>query len=106
VVDEPGTYLEHSASSMIGCAIARGLRLGWLPDDWMPVVTRAWEGIADRIGPRGELEHVCVGTGPQRDIAAYRNRPYTDGLDDRGGSMALWFAVEMAALMTGRKLML
>ena len=106
VIDEPGTYLEHSASSMIGCAIARGLRLGWLPDHWMRIVMRAWEGVSNRIGPAGELEHVCVGTGPQRDIAAYRNRPYTDGIDDRGGSMALWFAVEMAALQTGRPLIL
>ncbi len=98
VVDRPDSYLEHSATSMIGYTIARGLRLDWLGDAWSEVAERAWNGIAQRIGPGCELEHVCVGTGPQPDIAAYLERPYSDGLDDRGGSMALWFAVEMARL--------
>ena len=98
VIDRPDSYLEHSATSMIGCSIARGLRLGWLDGDWTRVVDRAWDAVSQRIGPGGELEHVCVGTGPQPNLDAYLNRPFTDGLDDRGGSMALWFAVEMARI--------
>lgn len=98
VIDMPGTYLEHSATSMIGYSLARGLRLGWLDDRWAPVADKAWEGVAARVGTDGALEHVCVGTGPQPDLRSYTERPYSDGLDDRGGSMALWFAVEMAAL--------
>lgn len=98
VVDQPDSYLEHSATSMIGYTLARGLRLGWLDTGWRDVVDAAWSGISTRIGPGCELEHVCVGTGPQPDITAYLERPYSDGLDDRGGSMALWFAVEMARL--------
>lgn len=98
VVDRPDSYLEHSATSMIGYALARGLRAGWLDAEWRAVVDAAWAGASDRIGPNCELEHVCVGTGPQPDLAAYLERPYSDGLDDRGGSMILWFAVEMARL--------
>ncbi len=98
VVDRPDSYLEHSATSMIGYTIARGLRLGWLDSEWRDVVDAAWSGIAARIGPDCELEHVCVGTGPQPDLESYLERPYSDGQDDRGGSMALWFAVEMARL--------
>jgi rhamnogalacturonyl hydrolase YesR len=98
VIDMPETYLEHSATSMIGYSLARGLRLRWLDDSWLPVAESAWQGVATRVGTDGALEHVCVGTGPQPDLLSYIDRPYTDGLDDRGGSMALWFAVEMAAL--------
>lgn len=98
VVDRDDSYLEHSATSMIGYAIARGLRLGWLGEQWRDVAVRTWAGVAERIGPGCELEHVCGGTGPQPDVDSYLIRPYSDGLDDRGGSMALWFAVEMARL--------
>lgn len=98
LIDREDSYLEHSATSMIGYTLARGLRLGWLGDDWREVAERAWSGSADRIGPNCELEHVCVGTGPQPDITSYLERSHSDGLDDRGGSMALWFAVEMARL--------
>lgn len=102
VVDDPATYLEHSATTMITCAIARGIRLGWLDEaEWTPVVERAWSGITRRVGAGGELEHVCVGTGPLEDIDGYVGRPYTDGTDDRGGAMALWCAVEVERLRRG-----
>lgn len=101
VLDEPGSYLEHSASSMIGYALARGLRLGWLGAEWRPALDRTWDAVTSRIGPGGELEHVCGGTGPQPNLRAYLERLYSDGLDDRGGAMALWFAVEMARLRAG-----
>lgn len=102
VVDRPDSYLEHSATSMIGYSVARGLRLGWLGSEWRSVADAAWEGVAGRIGPDCELEHVCGGTGPQPDLDAYIERPFSDGQDDRGGSMALWFAVEIARLEAGK----
>lgn len=102
VVDMPETYLEFSATAMIGYSIARGLRLGWLGDEWRTVVDRAWNAIAQRISENGELEHVCVGTGPLATLDEYVIRPYNDGLDDRGGAVGLWFAVEMARLEAGK----
>jgi unsaturated rhamnogalacturonyl hydrolase len=101
VVDRPDSYLEHSATSMIGYALARGIRKGWLNASWNNVVDATWAGASERIGPNCELEHVCAGTGPQPDLNAYLERPFSDGLDDRGGSMILWFAVEMARLERG-----
>lgn len=97
VIDEPRSYLEHSATSMIGNAIARGVRLGWLPADWMDSAEKAWDAVSRRTGPEGQMEHVCAGTGPQADLQAYVDRPFTDGQDDRGGAMALYFAVEMGS---------
>jgi unsaturated rhamnogalacturonyl hydrolase len=99
VMDDSSTYLEHSATTMTGCAIARGIRLGWLPrDTWKPVVERAWTGSATRVGADGELDQVCVGTGPLPTLKDYVKRPFSTGRDDRGGAMALQFAVEMLRL--------
>ena len=103
LIDGPATYLEHSATTMIGVALARGLREGLLPDDpWRSVVERAWDGAAARIGGGGELDQVCVGTGPLESREAYVDRAFSTGTDARGGAMALWFAVEMVDLAEGR----
>ena len=103
LIDDGGTYLEHSATTMIGYAIARGLRRGWLPDNpWRDVANRAWQGAAERIGTAGELDQVCVGTGPLQTRQAYVERPFSTGTDARGGAMALWFAVEMLRLQEER----
>jgi len=97
IVDDPSTYLEHSATTMVGVAIAQGLRGGWLSETrWRHVLERAWTGAAARIGARGELDQVCVGTGPLDSREAYVQRPFSTGTDSRGGAMALWFAVEMS----------
>ena len=97
VADDPATYPEHSATTMIGYAIARGLRSGHLrKDPWRGIVTDAWVGCARRIGPNGEVDGVCVGTPPLPSREAYVERAFSTGLDARGGAMALLFAVEMA----------
>jgi len=101
VIDTPDTYLEHSATSMIGYSIARGLRHKWLSNAWRPTVERAWDAVSRRIGEDGSIQQVCVGTGPLASLEEYIKRPYTDGVDERGGAMALWFAVEMVRLQAG-----
>ena len=83
---------------MIGSAVARGVRLGYLHEEWKDTAQKAWDAVMQRTSADGELEHVCVGTGPQANLRAYLDRPSTSGRDDRGGAMALHFAVEMAAL--------
>ena len=95
VIDRPETYLEHSATSMIGYSIARGIRHHWLSDAWRPIVERAWDAVSQRIGKDGSLKQVCIGTGPLASLEEYIKRPCTDGVDERGGAMALWFAAEM-----------
>ena len=99
VINEPDTYTESSATCMIGISIASGITSEWLDSaEWQPVVEAAWRGVSEGIGPNGEVTRVCVGTGPLSDIEAYRNRDSVTGFDDRGGAMALWFAVEMMRL--------
>lgn len=96
VVDMPETYTEHSSTSMIGISIALGIQHGWLSkDDWGDVLVNAWNGASDGITDDGGVTRVCVGTGPLASLDDYVVRDAVTGLDDRGGAMALWFAVEM-----------
>ena len=98
LLDFPGSYHEHTATSMVGYAVARGLRLGWLDDSFRPFAESLWAGASERIDAGGGLVDGCSGTGPQMDMRAYLDRPATYGFDDRTGNLALWFAVEMERL--------
>ena len=99
VLDFPGSYQEHTATCMVGYAVARGLRRGWLDDQHRPLADLAWRGVVERISLDGGLVDGCTGTGPQADLRAYLDRPAIFGRDDRTGNLALWFAVEMERLL-------
>lgn len=96
VVDRPDSYLELTATAMIGYALTRGLRRGWLASDVAPAVTRAWGAVAERVDRDGMVRDSCPGTGPLPTLDDYLSRAPISGHDDRAGSMALWFAVEYA----------
>ena len=96
VVDVADSYTEHSSTSMIGISIALGIKHGWLSKgEWSNVLSNAWRGASDNINDKGHVTRVCVGTGPLENLNEYLIRDSVTGLDDRGGAMALWFAVEM-----------
>lgn len=97
VIDHPESYDEYSCTCMIGFAMARGIRLGWLSrDDYQPHIDRAWRAIESRTSPTGDLVNVCTGTGKQKTLQDYFDRPAINGKDDRGGAMGLMFATELA----------
>ncbi len=102
LTDLKGSYEELSATCMAGIAIARGLRLGWLDQSFAPGLKDTWNAVNERIDNSGSLVDVCAGTGPQSSVQEYLDRPAISGLDDRGGAMALWFALEMAWLDLNR----
>lgn len=95
VIDAPGSYLEFSVTCMIGYALARGLRLGWLEASFREALMRAWQGVAARIDDGGGLVDVCTGTGVQGSLRGYYDRPAIFGIDERGGALALWFVTEL-----------
>jgi unsaturated rhamnogalacturonyl hydrolase len=100
VIDRPGAYAEYSATAMIGAAMQRGIRGGWLDRaTYDPLVQRAWRAIAARTGPDGRLVDVCESTGT-RGLTDddYLRRTAILGRDDRGGGMAMFFATEIAGL--------
>lgn len=97
VVDEPGTYREMTVTCMTTFAIIRGLRNGWLDaETFAPAVKRAWPAVAERIAPNGVLLDVCTGTGKQKTLQAYYERPAILGTDERGGAMAFLVVTEYA----------
>ena len=99
VIDNPAVWPEFSATAMIGAAMLRGVRRGWLePREYQDRIDRAWRAVSARIAPDGSLIDVCEGTGKQKTAADYLRRAAILGPDPRGGAMAMLFATEMAGL--------
>ena len=101
VLDFPGSYDEFTATCMMGYSVARGLRRGWLSDDYRSVAELAWQAISERIDDVGNVVDACASTGVQENVRDYLDRPAIYGFDDRSGGFALWFAVEMERLARG-----
>ena len=98
VIDKPGSYSEFSATAMIGTALLRGIRRGWLNAQvYRPAVDAAWRAILVRVKDDAVID-VCESTGKQKTLEDYLNRVAILGPDQRGGGMALLFATEMAGL--------
>ncbi len=98
VIDHPESYDEYTCTCMIGFAMQRGIRRGWLSkEEYQPHVDRAWKAIQERTSVDGKLVNVCAGTGKQTSLKAYFDRPAINGRDDRGGAMGMLFATELAA---------
>ena len=98
IIDLPGSYQELTATCMIGYAMARGVRLGWLDGSCRPVVEMAWRAVSERVDFEGNIVDGCTSTGVMDNLRSYLDRPANSGYDDRSGSMALWFAAEMERL--------
>lgn len=98
VIDHPESYNEYSCTCMIGFAIQRGVRRGWLPkSEYQECIDRAWQAIRERTSADGKLVNVCTGTGKQKTLKDYFERPAINGRDDRGGAMGLLFVTELIA---------
>ena len=99
VLDEPGSYAETSATSMIAVAMLRGIHNGWLDKAaYQPRVDRAWKSVLARVAPNGVLIDVCESTNKQKTLDDYLHRAASLDKDPRGGAMAMLFATEMADL--------
>ena len=95
LIDFPGSYQEMTVTCMVGYAMARGMRLGWLDDSYRDALLLAWQGVSERIDDEGGLVDVCTGTGVMSSTREYLDRPAIFGWDERGGALSLWFACEM-----------
>ena len=76
----PKNYLESSCSAMFVYALARGVREGYLPDKYMRVALRGWEGIKRefiRTKPNGDVD--WEGTV---SVSGLGGNPYRDGSFD------------------------
>lgn len=89
VVDQgnrPGNYLEASSTSMFVYAIAKGVRKGYLPANWLTTATKAFDGLLNHLVTVDnenliDLHGVCSSAGlggtPYRDgsFEYYINEP-------------------------------
>ena len=102
VIDQPDSYLELTATAMVGYSLARGIGRGWLGGEFTGAVDLAWGALSERVDDGGMVFDSCTGTGPLPSLEDYLTRATENGHDDRGGSTALWFATEYAALEQAR----
>ncbi len=98
VIDRPESYPEYTATAMIGFALTRGLRNGWIKGAAFEVARdRAWQAIKRRTASDGVLLDVCASTGKQKALRDYYDRPAIFARDPRGGAMGLLLATELMA---------
>lgn len=73
----PGNYREASASAMFSYAIAKAVRKGYLPPDWLPVARAGYDGLLRElvsVDAEGQvtLDGICA-------VAGLGGNPYRDG---------------------------
>ena len=95
VITLPGSYQELTSTSMIGYGVARGVKLGLLDQSYLPTLASLWNGAKARVTETGDVVDGCTGTGALETEHDYIVREALSGYDDRTGSLALWFSVEM-----------
>ena len=101
LLDVPGSYQELTAVCMVGYAVARGVRMGWLDASRRSFAESLWRAASERVGMNGDVVDGCTGTGAGDSRRFYLDRAAESGQDDRTGNLALWFAVEMERLRRG-----
>lgn len=95
VIDVPQAYEEFSATAMIGTAMRKAVRRGWISvRQYEPRIELARRAIAARTQPNGDVLDVCESTGKQKTLEDYLQRKAIRGRDERGGAMALYFQTE------------
>lgn len=74
---EKGNYLEASAACMFVCTIAKAVRLGYLPANWMPVAEKGYAGVLKeflKVDANGQTNlHGTV------SVSGLGGNPYRDG---------------------------
>lgn len=77
LVDDPGSYLEASATAGFAYGLLKGVRKRYLPPSYRSVAERAVKGVIDNIDVDGELQQVSFGTAMGDDLDFYREIPLT-----------------------------
>ena len=98
IITLPGSYQELTSTCMIGYGVARGMKLGLLDQSYLPLLKSLWNAAKVKITEKGDVVDGCTGTGALETEHDYIIREAMSGYDDRTGSLALWFAVEMMEL--------
>ncbi|GGF80801.1 hypothetical protein GCM10010912_27420 [Paenibacillus albidus] len=99
VLDESASYEETSCTAMFVLSLARGIRLGWLGDEFLEVVNKGWLALLHHcVDAEGNVYGVCLGSGCAMEPSYYFDIP-TYINDDHGTGIVLLAAAEMILLM-------
>jgi rhamnogalacturonyl hydrolase YesR len=80
LLDLPDSYAELSGSAMLTCALAVGVKNGWLASDGYTSVTRrGWLALMDKMGNSGKVYQVSVAAEPSASVEYYLNLPVQRG---------------------------
>ena len=77
LIDDPGSYLETSATAGFAYGILKAVRKRYLPAEYLPMGIAAVRGVLSKIDATGELRQVSFGTPVFDDLDGYRNVPVT-----------------------------
>lgn len=100
LLDRNDSYQETSATAIFTYCLAHGINNGWIDaETYGPVAQLAWEAVASRITPEGEVEGVCVGTGMGFDPSYYYYRPVSSKAA-HGYGPVIWAGAEMYSLLS------
>lgn len=96
---DEGSYLETSCTGMFLLAFTRGVKYGWLEEDFMDCMEKAWKGLLTySIDHTGNVYGVCMGSGCAMEAEYYFTIP-TIINDDHGTGVVLAAGAEYSALL-------
>lgn len=72
ILDDPSSYEESSGTAAIAAGLIRGIRAGFLGEDFRECAERAVSALVDNIAPDGTVLKVSAGTAMGMDADHYR----------------------------------
>lgn len=98
VLTRPDAYQETSCTGMFIVGLSRGVRHGWLKEEYKENIKKAFNGLlSKKIDKYGNLYDVCRGSGNSMDENYYANLAVIDN-DDHGTGIILLALSEMDKL--------
>lgn len=94
LLDKTDSYEEITGTAMFVCGMARGVKAGWLHQDFIHVAWEGLKGMLSKISPEGDVTAICAGTGIMPSLTFYYNRPQWKN-DPMGEGPVLRALVEM-----------
>jgi unsaturated rhamnogalacturonyl hydrolase len=77
LIDDPGSYLEASATAGFAYGILKSVRKGYIAREYLEPGVRAVKAVLANIDASGELRNVSFGTPVFDDLEGYRKVPLT-----------------------------
>lgn len=98
VLNRYDSYSETSCTAMFMLGLCRGIKNGYLTEEYKTFVKKAYHGlISNKITATGSVLDVCQGSGNSKDVQYYMNLGTVDD-DDHGTGVVLTAISEMLKL--------